>query len=417
MQLTSAEKILSRVCGRTVRAGEIHYPVPELVTVHDWYANNCAQGLDEFGVERLFDPSIVLVSTDHEPVATSLHATMRQKAVRDFVRRFKIGRFYDVGRSGLGHVFPIELGIVKPGMFVQGYDTHLTTFGAIGVLGIPVLNEIVEVLACGSVWTSIPETLQIEVCGTLSPGVTVRDAAQWLIGHVPADLMDDAVVEFIGPGVAALTVDQRCTLVNTPTELGSRSAYIAPDARVFAYLAERNLDQGDQVSSDDGAKVRERIVLNLDSLEPQIGCPPRPDLVKPVSEIAGRAIQHAYIGSCASGYLDDLRAVARILDGKKLHPDVRMFITPVTQRVAQAAAQEGLYDIYLAAGAVVTAAGCGVCAGGRVGGVGDGEVSIGTGTRNDPGRLGGMTAELYIASPATVAASALAGRIVDPRGL
>jgi 3-isopropylmalate/(R)-2-methylmalate dehydratase large subunit len=414
---TAAEKILSRAVGQPVRAGEIHYPEPDLVTLHDWYINNCIKALDDFGVTDALRPERVMVSTDHEPVALSPAAVERQKQARENAARFNFGHFYDVGRGGLGHVFPVEIGLVKPGMFVQGYDPHLTNFGAVGALGIAVLNEVAELIACGSVWTLIPETLRIDVSGQLPFGVTIRDAAQWLIGNFDADLFDDAVIEFGGPGIVGLSIDQRMTLVNTTVELGARSALVEPDRMVADYYRSGGHAPGDFVLSDQNAAYRDRLALRMNRMEPQIAVPPRPDLVRPLATATGTHINHAYIGSCASGFIEDLRVAARILDGKKIAAHVRLFVTPVTQRVAQQAADEGLLRIFIDAGAIVTAPGCGVCAGGRIGGVANGEVSIGTGTRNDPGRLGGDKAELFIASPATVAASALAGAIADPRSL
>lgn len=413
---TIAEKILSRICGRRVAAGEIVMPEAELVTVHDWYTVNAFRTLEEFGVTKLHDPARVLLVTDHEPLAVSPQAFARQQAVRGIARRFGVAH-RDSGRGGLGHVFPVEEGLVTPGMFVFAYDPHVTNYGAVGALGVAVLTEIPEVLACGSVWLQVPQTLRVEIVGRLPFGVFARDAAQKLIGSHDAALFEDAVVEFGGPGLAALPMDARHTLCNTPVELGAVSSVVEPDALCLDYARTRAQRPMHPALPDPDALYRARVTLDLSALAPQVALPPTPDNVVDVTDVEGRPIEHAFIGSCASGMLDDLRVAASVLRGRQVAPGVRFIVTPATQQVAADAAAEGLMEVFHRAGAMVTAPGCGVCAGGRIGGVAAGERSIGTGTRNEPGRLGAHEAVLHIAGPATVAASAVAGAIADPRPL
>jgi 3-isopropylmalate/(R)-2-methylmalate dehydratase large subunit len=414
---TIVEKILSRVCKQNVYASSLVFPEAELVTMHDWYAANAGAALEAFGVERMFDPSRVLISTDHEPLAVSPGAAIRQQQVRNFAKKYNVGHFHDVGRSGLGHVFPVEAGLVRPGMFIAGYDTHVTNFGAVGAYGVAVLTEVTELLALGSVWQTVPETVRIELTGRMQKGVSIRDVAQRLLFTLDPELVDDAVIEFGGAGTAGLGIDARYTLCNTPTEIGARSSIVEPDKIVTDYLAERCSEPVDLLKADTDARYRAVVTVDLSTCEPQVSLPPRPENVADVSTVAGREIDHAYIGSCASGMLTDLRVAAELLQGRQVNPRVRLFVTPVSQEVARAAAQEGLMEVFIKAGAIITQAGCGVCAGGRIGPVAPGEVSIGTGTRNDPGRLGAHDATLYLASPATVAASAITGKITDARFL
>ena len=411
---TITEKILSRICGRRVAVGEVVMPEAELITVHDWYTVNAFRTLEEFGVTRLHDPSRVLLVTDHEPLAVSPQAFARQQAVRGIAARFGVAH-RDAGRGGLGHVFPVEEGIVTPGMFVFAYDPHVTNYGAVGALGVAVLTEIPEVLACGSVWLQVPETVRVEITGSLPYGVFARDAAQKLIASHDAAIFEDAVVEYGGPGLAGLSIDARHTLCNTPVELGAVSSLVEPDARCLDYVRARASGTMHPALPDADAVYRARLTLDLSDLAPQVALPPTPDNAVDVAEAAGRPIEHAFIGSCASGMLEDLRVAAAVLRGRSIAPGVRMIVTPATQQVAIDAAAEGLTEIFLRAGAMVTAPGCGVCAGGRIAGVASGERSIGTGTRNEPGRLGAHDAVLHIAGPATVAASAVAGAIADPR--
>jgi 3-isopropylmalate/(R)-2-methylmalate dehydratase large subunit len=415
---TLTEKILSRAQGRSTRAGEIIFPVPDLVVVHDWYAAHAGRILREFGVERLWAPEKVMFVTDHEPVALSKESAARQREVREIAHRFAVGHFFDAGRGGHGHIFPVEAGFVHPGMFVEAYDTHVPNYGAVGALGFPLINEIVEVLALGSVWIKVPATVRIDLRGRLADGVGVRDFAQGLIAKLDPDRINYAVVEFGGTGMAALDIDARFTLCNTPIEIGAKSVICEPDDVTEGYMAARpraSSGAREFPKSDGGAVFLDRLAFDLAEVEPQVALPPLPDRVVAIREAAGTAIQHAFIGSCASGSLSDLRAAARILAGRRVSAGVRLFVTPGTQDILKRAAEEGLIDIFSEAGAILTAPGCGPCAGGRIGALGAGETSINTGTRNDYGRLGAENAEIYLASPASVAAAAVAGRIVDPR--
>ena len=417
MGKTITEKILSRVTGDDVSAGDIVYPEPELITIHDWYVVNFDRALAELGVERLYDPDKVLICTDHEPVAVSPAATERQKKVREIVAKYGIKHFFDAGRGGHGHVFPVEMGFVKPGMFVEAYDVHVTNFGAVGALAIPMLIEITEVLACGSVWLRTPETVRVDLTGELSPGTGIRDVAQRLISDLGAERVDYSVVEYGGPALASIDIAGRHTLCNTPIDIGAKSVLVEPDETTLDYLSGRVDGPVEPVVSDSDALFREVVEYDLDVMEPQVAVPPTPDCVVGISEVAGRAVDHAFIGSCAAANLADLRAAAEILSGNRVHSRVRFIVTPGTQEVMAAAETEGLLRLFAEAGAMITQPGCGPCAGGRIGGVTDGETSINTGTRNDYGRLGSQTAEIYLASAATVAASAVTGQITDPRVL
>jgi 3-isopropylmalate/(R)-2-methylmalate dehydratase large subunit len=414
MGQTISEKILSRIEGRPVSAGAIIHPVPELITCHDWYVVNFDRALEEFGVKRLFDPDQVLISTDHEPVAVTPQSSERQKKVREIVAKYGIKHFYDVGRGGLGHIFPIEMGFIKPGMFIEAYDTHVTNYGAVGALGIALVVEISEVLALGSVWLRVPETVRVNLRGALQPGTSMRDIAQKLVADLGDELIDYCVVEYGGAGLAAVDIAGRHTLCNIPLEVGAKSALIEPDEATRAYLAPRVKGPIELIKSDLDARFKSVIDYDLSAIGPQVAMPPTPDNVHPIEKALGTPIQHAFIGSCASGNLSDLADAAKILKGRTIHPQVRLYVTPATQEVAREAARAGLLEIFLSAGASITQAGCGPCAGGRIGAMAEGETSINTGTRNDVRRLG-ASGDIYLASPMTVAASALGGAITDPR--
>lgn len=415
MGQTLTEKILSRVMGKPVKAGETIYPVPDLMTVHDWYVVNFDKALVELGVDALYDPARVLISTDHEPVATNPASAERQKKVRQIVQKYGITQFYDVGRGGLGHIFPMEMGLIRPGMFVLAYDTHVTNYGAVGCLGIPMVFEIPEVLACGSVWISVPETVRVNLTGKLRPGMTVRDVSQKMIVDIGEDNLDYSVVEYGGPSLKDIGFGGRMTLCNNPLEMGAKSALIESDEWTENFLKGRNDVPFKMEKSDPDARFKSVYDYDLGLMEPQVAAPPRPDNVVGVSAVAGTPVHHAFIGSCANGSIEDMREAATVLRGRKVHQGVRLFITPATQEIAVKAGEEGLITEFMNAGAVMTAPGCGPCAGGRIAPMAPGENSINTGTRNDPGRLGTREGNVYLASPLTVAASAVAGEIADPR--
>ena len=417
MGQTLTEKILSRALGKPVCAGETIYPEPDWVTVHDWYVVNFDKGLKELGVTELYDRKKVLISTDHEPIAQNVLSAERQRAMREIVRRYGIEHFYDNGRGGHGHIFPMEKGYITPGMFVLAYDTHVTNFGAVGCLGIAMITEITEVLACGSVWIQVPETITVNLTGRLPKGISMRDISQKLTLDMDADVVDYCAVEFSGSAMAHINIDQRMTLCNTPLEIGAKTAICEPDEQILEWLHPRVNNPQDLrlIASDPDAKFKRVIHYDLGILEPQVAAPPRPDNVVGVSSLKGTPIHHAFIGSCANGSISDMRDTAAILKGKSVHPSVRLIITPATQEIAASAAREGLTEIFAQAGALLSAPGCGPCASGRIGAMAPGENSINTGTRNDPGRLGSTQANVYLASPMTVAASAVAGEIIDPR--
>ena len=262
---------------------------------------------------------------------------------------------------------------------------------------------------------SVPETVRVNLSGRLQPGVNIRDVAQRLIADLGDDLVDYTVVEFGGPAMVNIDFGGRMTLCNTPLEIGAKSAIVETDDAIEAWLRPRIDEPIEQVKSDPDASFKKTVDYDMSRIEPQVAAPPTPDNVVGISEVAGKRIDYAFVGSCASSSLTDLQDAARILRGRRVDPRVRFIVTPGTQEIASQAAAEGLIQIFIDAGAVITAPGCGPCAVGRIGAIASGEVSINTGTRNDFGRLGARDAEIYLGSPLTVAASAVRGKITDPR--
>lgn len=415
MGQTAAEKILSRVMGHAVRPGETIYPEGDLVTIHDHYLVNAARTLDDLGVAELYAPEKILFYTDHEPLAVTQATAEKHKRNEELCAKYRIGRVFGPGRGGHGHVFPMEKGLVTPGDFLLGYDLHMPNVGAVGALGFVAGPEIAEVFACGSIWMKVPETIRINLIGEMSPGVTVRDVAQRIIADIAPTDMDWAVVEYGGPALERIGFDGRLTLCNLPIESTALSAIAEPSPEVLEWVRGRAQKAFTPVYSDPDAAFRKVFEFDVGLAEPQIAAPPRTDNVVGISQFVGKKVQHAFVGSCANGSISDLRDAASVLRGRQVHPHVRLVVTPATQEIATIAAREGLLEIFSEAGAMVTPAGCGVCAAGVILPMAAGEVSINTGTVNEPGRLGSKQVEIYLASPLSVAAAAVKGEIADPR--
>ncbi|OGL64693.1 MAG: hypothetical protein A3J27_08585 [Candidatus Tectomicrobia bacterium RIFCSPLOWO2_12_FULL_69_37] len=415
MGMTLAEKILARASGLpAVRPGEIVYPEADLATIHDLYVVEADRDLLSLGVEKPWDPARVLVCFDHDVIPQSVAVANRARAIREIVRRWGVTRFFEAGR-GQGHVFPMEIGLVRPGMCVLAYDPHVTNYGALGCLGLALAFEFPAVLATGSHWFRVPRTLRIELGGRLAPGVTIRDAAAVIIREVGPDGADYRVFEFAGPALDHLSVDARVKLCNLPVEVGAKSAIVEADGRVEEWMRERGIGPFEPAASDPGAAFERILRFDLSAVEPVVALPPTPDNVVPLREALGLPVQAAYVGSCAADQYEDMAEAAAVLRGRRVAPGVRMIITPGSQEVLDRCIRDGLMAVFAAAGALVGPPGCGPCAIGRGGPLADEETCIATVTRNDVGRMGSRKARIYLASGATVAASAVTGRITDPR--
>ncbi|MBN8607417.1 MAG: hypothetical protein J0L81_10895 [Caulobacterales bacterium] len=409
---TAVQKLLARAAGRAhVDVGEVVYPKPDLVTIHDGFVEGAYKELAALGYKAIRNPEHVMFVTDHEVAYATPLAIARGAAIRDVAKRWRIGHFYDVGRGGHGHLFPIELGLMKPGMFVFAYDMHCTTFGAVGALALGVGPEVTSVLATGSVWTQAPQTIRIDLTGRLHAGCHPRDAG-FLIAH---DLVsgrwgveyDYRAIEFAGAGAAMMDVAERVAIINSVTEIGVATTLFSAPLPGRPHAA--------WVESDDGAVYEARIEIDLANIEPQVALPGGPERAAPLSSAEGRSVQHAFIGSCGSGMFEDFADAARILRGRRIADGVRLFVTPGSVAAAQRLASEGVAQVLMEAGAIVLPSGCGPCANGLMAPVGEGEVSISTAAANHKGRLG--AGEAYLASPLTVAASAVRGLITDPRSM
>jgi 3-isopropylmalate/(R)-2-methylmalate dehydratase large subunit len=420
MGMTAVEKILARASGASAaRAGEILYPMADFAMIHDGVIMGAKQELDALGIDRLFDPERVLMVTDHDVVYLNDRAVARGAFNRKAAKAWGVKHFYDAGKGGHGHIFPMERGLVTPGTFYFDNDRHCTNAGGIGALAIRVGTDITSVLATGTVWTLVPKTVQLTIKGRLKPGVFARDLG-FVIGRslLPGGEfgvdIDYRILEFAGE-LEPFSLAARVSLCSTPTEMRAIGAFFPPSKEIVAFAKERAQRPFEPVYPDADAQYDAKIVLDVSALEPQVALPGGPHKAADLSSVAGTPVDHAFIGSCGSGMYEDLQIAAGILKGRKVAAGVRLLVTPGSEDSTHRMRREGLLEIFQEAGAFVLPASCGPCASGRMGLIHSGEISISTAVANGTGRMGAKDAKLYLGSPATVAASAVEGQITDPR--
>ncbi|MFX1561970.1 MAG: 3-isopropylmalate dehydratase large subunit [Promethearchaeota archaeon] len=413
---TMAEKILARHAKKNrTEPGEIVEAGIDLAMSHEMLGSLVLPHLREAGVEKFWNPDHVVVALDHWGPASSIEAAALHQKVRKIVQRFEISHFYDVG-VGISHQVLAEKGHLRPGELLVGTDSHTTTGGAFGVFATGIgAADMTIVLATGRLWFRVPETIQIDISGKLPGMVMGKDIILHLLGQLGTGGAAYQSVEFHGKGISNLSLDARMTLTNMAAEAGAKTAIIPPDALVEKYVKARTTIPYKPVIPDSDASYIQTYQIDIGDLTPQIALPPLPTKVVPVAEAEGTAIDQAFIGSCTNGRLEDLRVAAHIVQGQETAKGIRFLVMPASREIYQSALNEGLIEILVKAGATLGPSTCGPCFGGHCGLLAPREVCISTSNRNFKGRMGSPDADIYLASPATVAASALAGHITDPR--
>jgi len=416
MGLTMVEKIFSGSSGRTVRSGDITVANVDLAMAHDGTTPLVIKALQEMGNQKVWDPQKIVLVIDHVAPSASVTSSTLQKEMREFASRQGI-EIYDVG-SGICHQILPEMGYIKPGSLIVGADSHTCTYGALGAFSTGIgSTDMAAVFSSGQLWFKVPETLNFKVSGDLPKSVTAKDVVLNMIGEVKADGATYKAVEFGGPAVRKMSVSARMTLCNMAVEMGAKTGFSEPDERTLAYLQPRVPGSIEPVTSDPDAEYEEVRTFEVDELEPQVACPHQVDNVKPVREVEGIAVDQVFLGSCTNGRLEDLEAAAQTLNGRRVKRDVRMIIVPASKEVHMQAMKRGLIEAFIEAGCVVCNPGCGPCLGAHQGVLAPREVCISTSNRNFIGRMGCAEASIYLASPCTAAASAVTGKITDPRAL
>lgn len=417
MGQTFAEKILAKKAGLSeVVPGQIVEIQPDVILTHD----NSAAIIDLFhqmGGAKVFDPMMHAIVIDHAaPAPTTKHAE-NHRQIREFVGEQGIPNFFDVGR-GICHQVLVEEGLALPGEVVLGADSHTPHAGVMGAFAAGIgRSEAASIWALGRLWLRVPESMKLTIQGSLPEWVTAKDVALFVIGKLGVDGGLYRSVEWHGETISEMGYSQRSVLTNLMGEMGVKNSYIAPDKVTFTYLEGRARRAYQPVFPDPDAVYEETHEFSVGALEPMIACPHTVDNVRPIREVEGIRVDQAYLGTCTNARLDDLEIAAGILRGRRLQPGTRMVVIPASSEVYLAALKRGYIQTFIESGAVVESPGCGACMGNHMGVPAVGEVTISSANRNFRGRMGTKESEIYLASPAVVAASAITGKITHPANL
>ncbi|MBW1695477.1 MAG: 3-isopropylmalate dehydratase large subunit [Deltaproteobacteria bacterium] len=416
MGQTFVEKIFSKKLGRKVKTGDIVEVTPDVAMSHDNTAAIIGK-FKELGEEKVHNPDRHVIILDHATPPPNETYAANQKIIREFVAAHGIKNFFDVN-TGICHQVLPEQGFALPGKIIVGSDSHTTTYGAFGAFSTGIgRSEMAVIFATGKIWFRIPESMKITVNGTLQQGITAKDMMLHIIGDLSADGALYRSVEFYGEVISGLSIGSRMTVANMVVEMGAKNGFLQPDRKLFIWLNNRARGDYEVIMADKDACYEKTVSYDVSDLEPQIACPHSVDNIKRVSEITGTKINQAFLGSCANGRLEDLKVAASLIKGKRVHPAVRFLVFPASMNIYRETMTKGYLDVLSNAGAIIMNPGCGPCLGAHSGVLAAGEVCISSSNRNFKGRMGSQDAAVYLGSPASVTASAIAGEIVDFRKL
>ncbi len=414
MGQTLSEKIISAHCGRVVKSGELVIAEVDAALVQDGTGPLSVSELERAGFVQAAHPDRTVIFLDHASPSPRKELSNAHNILRDFSA--KTGVIVSEIGDGVCHQRMIE-DYIRPGDLLVGADSHTVTSGALGAFATGMgSTDVAFAIALGKVWLRVPESFGIELTGSFPAGVYAKDLMLSIIGRIGADGATYKVLDFVGPAAGELTMSERFTLSNMSVEAGAKAGIFAADEKTKAYLKEVGRP-GDfsEIAPDPDAVYEKSFAFDLGKIEPTVSFPHTVDNTRPVGEAEGIKINQAFIGTCTNGRLDDLRIAAEMVKGKKVARGVRFLVCPASRKVYLAALREGLLETFVTAGGTVLPPGCGPCVGIHQGVLADGEVCIATQNRNFHGRMGNPEGFIYLASPATVAASALTGEITDPR--
>ncbi len=417
MGKTMVEKILAKGAGLpAVEPGQIVNVKLDLCLANDITAPVAIREFGRMGAARVFDRDRVALVPDHFTPNKDIASARQAQVVRKFAREQELKYYFEIGRMGVEHALLPEQGLTLPGDVIIGADSHTCTYGAMGAFATGVgSTDLAAGMALGEAWFRVPATLKFVYEGELQPWVTGKDIILYTIGLTGVDGALYRAMEFCGPAIERLSLDERLTMTNMAIEAGAKCGYMEPDEKTLAYVSKRAAREYTPVYGDPDAVYEQVYEIDLSTLEPQVAFPHLPSNVRSVEEGSGVKIDQVVIGSCTNGRMDDLRAAAAVLKGQTAHPEVRLLIIPATQEIYRQAMREGLFDIFLDANGAVSTPTCGPCLGGHMGILAPGERAIATTNRNFVGRMGDPSSEVYLSSPAVAAASAVTGTITHPR--
>ncbi len=416
MGFTMTEKIFaSHSKSGHAQSGEIVVLTPDVVLLNDTSGSITVGQLKEMGVQNLFDSEKVVLVADHFSPPKDVTSAESIGLLRNFGHKYGIKNFYESGRYGIEHALLPELGKVGPGGLIFGADSHTCTAGALNACGVGFgSTDLAGVLATGELWVKVPDAIRIDLVGQPGRFVTGKDVILSLIAEIGVDGALNATLEFGGPGLVNLNIDERMAIANMAVEAGADTCIFECDEQVLHYITHTGWTTRQAVAPDHDANYLDRRVIHLDRLDPLVAAPPSPANGIPVASVAGVTVHQVYIGNCANGTITDLRQAAQILKGQSVASAVRVIVVPATSAIYQQAAREGLLEIFAAAGAGVSLPTCGACFGGHMGILAAGETAISTTNRNFRGRMGHADSKVYLANAWVAAAAAIAGKIVDP---
>jgi len=415
---TFVEKILGKKADKDISSGDIVVVSPDIVMSHD-NSSAIIQKFKKTGYKSVKYPDRIVIVLDHTvPPATSKYAN-NHLAIRNFTKEQGIKNFYDINANGgICHQVVSEKGYAKPGTLILGADSHTTTYGAFGVFSAGIgRSEVAAIWATGEIWLKVPETVKIRINGQLKRGVYAKDLALYIIGKIGADGTLYKSVEFSGETISQLSQSSRMVLSNMSAEMGAKNGYIAPDNKTYEWLKNAGAGAYSPIFPDKDAKYENIIEIDASAIAPMVAKPHTVDNTASIQDVEGKKFHQGLIGTCTNGRYEDLEEAAKILKGRKIHPDVRLLVLPASWSVYKETVNKGVINTLIDAGAVILNSGCGPCLGAHEGILADGEVCLSTANRNFKGRMGNPDSFIYLASPATVAASAIKGVITDPREL
>ena len=419
MGMTMTQKIFAAHAGLdSVKAGDLIEAKLDLVLGNDVTTPVAVGVFDEAGFEKIFDKDKIAIVLDHYTPCKDIKSAQLCKTAREFAHRFNITHLYDVGQAGIEHALLPEKGLVAPGELVIGADSHTCTYGALGAFSTGVgSTDMAAGMAMGENWFKVPSAIKVTLTGSLPAYVSGKDVILHLIGLIGVDGALYKSLEFTGPGVSSLSMDDRFTIANMAIEAGGKNGIFPVDEKTVEYVTGRVDRPWTAYEADEDAEYESEVVIDLSSLRPTVSLPHLPSNTKTIDETRGMPIDQVVIGSCTNGRISDLRIAASILKGRKVADNVRCIVIPATQEISRQCLKEGLTEVFLDAGCAFSTPTCGPCLGGHMGCMAEGERAVATTNRNFVGRMGHVDSEVILASPAVAAASAVLGVLADPAEL
>jgi 3-isopropylmalate/(R)-2-methylmalate dehydratase large subunit len=419
MGMTMTQKILAAHAGAdNVKAGQLIKVKLDLVLGNDITTPVAIREFDKVGVKEVFDKNKIAIVPDHFTPNKDIKSAEQCKCVREFAYKMNIENYFEIGQMGIEHALIPEKGLAIAGDVIIGADSHTCTYGALGAFSTGIgSTDMAAGMATGEAWFKVPEAIKFVLKGSLSTWVSGKDIILHIIGMIGVDGALYKSMEFCGEGLSSLNIDDRFTIANMAIEAGAKNGIFEVDEKTIEYIKEHSNREYSIYKADEDAEYSRVIEINLSSIRPTVAFPHLPENTRTIDEVGDISIDQVVIGSCTNGRIEDLRVAAKVLKGKKVNPRVRTIIFPATQKIYLQAVKEGLVETFIEAGAVFSTPTCGPCLGGHMGILAKGERAIATTNRNFVGRMGHIESEVYLASPAVAAASAVTGKISSPEEL